>query len=638
MKGIYFTKNFNCLLGVLIASCFLFASNSSLAQCTNGSSFGSAVAPTSGTANISGCSWQTEYSTITSVVSGTTYQATNTSGGCITVHSGTPGGPVVAFGNAPLTWTATTNGTHYLHYNTNCTTCATATSCGTTTIAYVSGGGGGGAPCDDILSIIGCGTSVSSTMTGTGDWNLTGCWFGGTPGVESIFSFTPTTSGIHSIDVTSGPGGYVDFFWKPASAGCNNTGWTCIDDIGFTGNYGSMNWTAGETYYILLDPEDTGANSVTFDINCPNPTGPVVAGDCDNSHSICTDVDFEIDPSGYGNVDELCTNCTSNPSTNPASGNDGCLASGELNSTWFLVNVLTAGTLEFSFGEVPGAFPPFRCYDWIMWPYDENTCDNILGNSIAPVRCNWNAPCEGFTGIGTPVPAGGDAGNFEPELNVAANTQYIICFSNYSSVETTLPLNFFGTADISCTPLPVELMSFYGVDLGGRNELTWMTGSEFNSSYFDVERSYDAVNYTKIGTVEGAGTTLEESTYRFIDYEVGEEYTYYRLKQYDFDGQYKSSNVVVIAQDKNSQFRIVNAFPNPTNNIFNVHLLLPESDNVQLVVTDMNGRQLVSMDSKFEKGVNEIEIPVVDFEDGLYMVTVINERTKEIEVIKLNVR
>ncbi len=493
--------------------------------------------------------------------------------------------------------------------------------------------GGGGGPCGSILNIGGCGQSIGASMSGPGIWNPFACGFN-TPGVESIFSFTPTASGTYSINVSSATGGFVDFMWKPASGGCNDAGWNCIDDVFVPGSYGAMNWVAGTTYYILLDPEVTTAVDFTFNIQCP-AGGPVVAGDCDNAHSICTDVDFEIDPSGFGGIDELCTNCTSNPSTNPSSANSGCLLSGELNSTWFLVNVLTAGTLEFSFG-APGVNSNY--YDWIMWEYDASACTDIQNNSLAPVSCNWNASGQGFTGIGSPVPTGGVAGNFEPEIMAGANTQYVILFSNWSSAQTSLPLNFFGTADISCTPLPIELTSFFGADMQGYNELVWTTSSEFNSSHFDVERSYDGEHFIKIGTVEGAGTTLEVSNYRFIDYNVGEEYTYYRLKQHDFDGQYKSSNVIVIAQEQNNQFKVVNAFPNPTSSVFNLHVLLPESDVVKIVVTDMNGRQMVSMDSKFEKGVNAIEIPVVDFEAGLYMVTVVNERTNETEVIKLTVR
>ena len=301
MKNIYYSKEL--YISLLILGFLLLVSNWSIGQCTNVTSYGSAVAPTSGSASISGCNYQTEYSTITSVVSGTTYQATNSSGGCITVHSGTPGGPVVASGNAPLTWTATSNGTYYLHYNTNCVSCGTATSCGTTALNYVSGGGGGGgAPCASIMNIGGCGQSINVTMSGTGAWNTATCGFS-TPGVESMFSYTATSTGVYSIDVTSATGGYVDFLWKLASGGCNNTGWNCIDDVFTPGNYGAMSWTAGVTYYILLDPETTGAVDFTFDLSCP-AGGPVTAADCSTAYSICTDVNFQIDPNGYGAIDQ----------------------------------------------------------------------------------------------------------------------------------------------------------------------------------------------------------------------------------------------------------------------------------------------------------------------------------------------
>jgi gliding motility-associated-like protein len=189
----------------------------------------------------------------------------------------------------------------------------------------------------------------------------------------------------------------------------------------------------------------------------PPPPGPIVASDCSGAVNICTNASFQIDPSGSGSVVEFTTGSNiSNPLVNPASGNDGCMLSGELNSTWMIVNIATTGTLEFSFGADGGS----NCLDWIMWPYAGPTaCNNIINNTLAPVRCNYNFPCESYTGIGTPVPAGGEAGNFEPELNVTCGQKFLICLSNYSSASTPLPLNFTGTASISCstfTPITVN--------------------------------------------------------------------------------------------------------------------------------------------------------------------------------------
>lgn len=176
--------------------------------------------------------------------------------------------------------------------------------------------------------------------------------------------------------------------------------------------------------------------------------GPVTASDCATAVNICQNASFQIDPvTGSGSVTEFQTGTVSNPSTNPASGNSGCLLSGELNPTWMVINVAGTGTLEFSFGQDNG----MGCFDWIMWPYSASSCTQIINNQLAPIRCNWNGMCEGFTGISTPPPPGGDASNFEPELNVTAGQQYLICLSNYSSQVTSLPLNFFGTANVSCT-------------------------------------------------------------------------------------------------------------------------------------------------------------------------------------------
>src|SRR5690606_19836939 len=85
----------------------------------------------------------------TNVVAGNTYSVSNSCGGYVTVRSGTSGGPVVANGNAPLTFTATVNGIHYVHWNTNAS-CGTASNCCTTTITCTSCGGGGG-PCTGTL-------------------------------------------------------------------------------------------------------------------------------------------------------------------------------------------------------------------------------------------------------------------------------------------------------------------------------------------------------------------------------------------------------------------------------------------------------------------------------------------------------
>lgn len=493
---------------------------------------------------------------------------------------------------------------------------------------------GGSDPCDDINTIGGCGQELNVTMSGSGEWNVNDCGWN-TPGVEVIYEYTPTTSGVHSIDVSDVTGGYVDFFWKPASTGCDETGWNCIDDVGFPGSYGSMSWTSGETYYILLSPEGTGSYDVTFQLECPNPD-PVSASDCDDAVSICTDASFSISPNGYGLEDEICMYCTSNPSTNPASTNYGCLLDGELNSTWMVINVETGGQLEFTMGDGGGS----NCYDWSMWPYDASTCDGISDGTLAPVRCNYNAGlCNSMTGIADVVPAGGVAGDFEPSLTVNNNEQYIVMLSNWSSVETDVPLNFGGTAGVNCVALPVEFLAFDATNIDNQfNELNWSTASEVNNSHFEIEKSEDGIEFNKIGSIEGSGTSLEENHYMFRDSEVTNGISYYRLKQVDFDGKFKYSEIKSVSNTVSGYFEVVNVYPVPSSQILTVEISAGTDEVIHYTIMDTYGRKIKSNQKKSLKGTNEIELNVDEFSPGIYNMVLKNENSTHQETIKFIVQ
>ncbi len=142
MKIIY-EKNPKNILGYLLAfAMVLFNYNPVFSQCIMSSQYGSATVPAPGapTVTISTCNFQTEYSPLYSVVGGYTYSCENVSaGGYITITEGTPTGTVVNHGASPLTWTATTSSTHYVHWAVN-SSCATAIGCNVTTVSFVSAG------------------------------------------------------------------------------------------------------------------------------------------------------------------------------------------------------------------------------------------------------------------------------------------------------------------------------------------------------------------------------------------------------------------------------------------------------------------------------------------------------------------
>ncbi len=142
--------------------------------------------------------------------------------------------------------------------------------------------------------------------------------------------------------------------------------------------------------------------------------------DCADGFNGCdaTTNGFIINPSGPGEIDEYNDGPNGNdvswPSPNPQGVNAGCMFAGELNSTWISFTILNDGVLEFTIGQAGGN----GYFDWIMWQNTDGlACDGIFNNTLPPVACNWNASSAGFTGMGAPVPLGGNAGNFQPPLS-----------------------------------------------------------------------------------------------------------------------------------------------------------------------------------------------------------------------------
>jgi gliding motility-associated-like protein len=210
--------------------------------------------------------------------------------------------------------------------------------------------------------------------------------------------------------------------------------------------------------YFVLTICFLTANSNLFSQSSP---------DCVTAPNMCGNgtINF-VSSSGSGSFVDYSTSTTiSNPQSSPAGivppGGSGCHLAGELNPNFFIITCQTAGTLEFAIAAGPGV--QMGCYDWIMWPYTAATCTGISGNTLPPVRCCWNSSCSGGTGIASTanIPSGASTNNFCTPVNVNCGDKFLICISNYSGVNATVPVNFIGTALVSCaattgTPLAVN--------------------------------------------------------------------------------------------------------------------------------------------------------------------------------------
>ena len=196
----------------------------------------------------------------------------------------------------------------------------------------------------------------------------------------------------------------------------------------------------------------------------------------------------------------------------------------------------------------------------------------------------------------------------------------------------------FGVASASSVnTLPVKWLTFNATKIDKNNiQLAWSTASETNNNGYEIERSYDAKNYTNIGFVKGAGTSNKLNNYSFIDANTNGFDVYYRLKQIDFDGNFSYSNIVKISNIDNGTFDIVNVQPNPFDNELNIRINAISDKNIQVLIYDSKGALISERNVNAILGLNTINIDNANvLPKGFYVLKVTQGGiTKAVKLVK----
>jgi len=91
---------------------------------------------------------------------------------------------------------------------------------------------------------------------------------------------------------------------------------------------------------------------------------------------------------------------------------------------------------------------------------------------------------------------------------------------------------------------------FTGELKDGKVHLDWVTVSESNNDYFDVQHSLDGKNWEAIGRVNGVGNSSSNLYYSLVHENPASGTNYYRIKQVDFDGAFQFHKMVAVDVSK----------------------------------------------------------------------------------------
>jgi hypothetical protein len=195
---------------------------------------------------------------------------------------------------------------------------------------------------------------------------------------------------------------------------------------------------------------------------------------------------------------------------------------------------------------------------------------------------------------------------------------------------------FYLFTSLDNTPLPINLLNFSGRNNGNNNLLEWATSSEQNSSYFELQRSTDGINYVKAGKINAAGNSNIIKSYNYNDdiTSINRNLYYYRLKLVDNSGNYKNSATVKIRL--NSKGFIVEASPNPFQDQLRINVETSLQEIATISLKDLSGRKLLQTESLLRKGNNAIPISSLNnIPAGVYFLTITTDTQQEtVKVVK----
>ena len=171
-------------------------------------------------------------------------------------------------------------------------------------------------------------------------------------------------------------------------------------------------------------------------------------------------------------------------------------------------------------------------------------------------------------------------------------------------------------------PLPVELTSFDGKYSDGNVKLDWYTATETNNYGFEIQKGYDDTSFSSIGFVPGFGTTTNGNHYSFTDNNLENFRNYYRLKQIDYNGEFKYSDVVMVQNPALSDFHLYGNYPNPFNPATTIKYSLPEQSKIKIILYNILGNEVKTLYSgDQDAGIHSLILNADNLSSGVYFVT-----------------
>lgn len=291
-----------------------------------------------------------------------------------------------------------------------------------------------------------------------------------------------------------------------------------------------------------------------INISCV-PQGTPNPGTPNNNNTTCASADPFCSSSSYNFPNTTSTSAPTGP-------NYGCLYS-QPNPVWYFMQISTPGSIIMNLQQTSGmnGTGSQLDVDFAMWgPFTSTSqaCTQINSGTVPPLQCSYSASyqetialgAQGGTGTGQTTPA-----------NAAVGQIYMVLLTNYSNNSgfiTFSQTGGTGSSDCSIVPLSINILSFQGKHLQGKNQLTWSSVHSEFVTHYEVQHSTDGSLWQK---VEDISVTQGNDSYKVNHHNFKNEVNYYRLVEHYANGASSELNVITIDNREESKdlVRITNS-------------------------------------------------------------------------------
>jgi hypothetical protein len=411
---------------------------------------------------------------------------------------------------------------------------------------------------------------------------------------------------------------YIDDITVEAIPSCPGPSGISVGSITVSG--ASVSWSGTGTFIL-----EYGATGFTPGTGASAGTGgtlinPATSAQVISGLAFSTGYDVYVRQDCTGSASGYSANSGVNTFTTlaPPPANDECATATTINTV--SISSTNNGATQTLAAGTCGGSAAITTDVWFQFTAGSNgdATVNVMNVSALfdPVIEVYSGTCGSFTNIGCADLGSGGGSEVAALTGLVAGQTYYVRVYGYSTSSST------GTFDISVTgaALPISIEYFKGSKQNNGHLLDWKVACSSSPSVtLQLERSADGRNFNTINSQSATATRCLQP-FSYTDAAPLAGVNYYRLKSIDIDGKITYSTIVALL-NKDKGFEIVSLMPNPAKEVAVLSVTSAVKSIIEIVVSDMNGKQLSKQRVSLIAGNNQLPLNVRSLASGTYQVT-----------------